>query len=352
MKALTGEEMVELLKKHGWYLLRISGSHYIMKKEGLPYNLSIPVHKGKTLKKGLQIFFLKRGGSDTQYLNRNYFYEGENKMQIIDLSLPLKGYGPEPDPPKIKYINHKKGALLLGLGALLCKGNSLVSHLKNFILYLSGTYRITTKDFPGKLGIALEEIKTDTHAGTHLDAPWHFGPTSEDKPAKTIGEIPLEWCYHDGVRLDLRHKKAGEVITVEEIKTAVEGINYRIKPNDIVLIMTGWDKFADSKQYLNHPGMSKEATLWLISQGIKIIGIDTFGFDRGWPVMFDDYIKTRDKKYLWPAHFVGREKEYCHIEKMANLDKIPQAYGFKVACFPINIEKAGAGWVRAVAIIG
>lgn len=62
MKTLTGEEMVELLKKHGWYLLRISGSHYIMKKEGLPYNLSIPVHKGKTLKKGLQIFFLKRGG--------------------------------------------------------------------------------------------------------------------------------------------------------------------------------------------------------------------------------------------------------------------------------------------------
>ncbi|MFH1562288.1 MAG: type II toxin-antitoxin system HicA family toxin [Nitrospirota bacterium] len=34
MKTLTGEEMVELLKKHGWYLLRISGSHYIMKKKG------------------------------------------------------------------------------------------------------------------------------------------------------------------------------------------------------------------------------------------------------------------------------------------------------------------------------
>jgi len=275
----------------------------------------------------------------------------EENMQIIDLSLPLKGYGSEPDPPKIKYINHKMGALLLGLGALFCKGDSLISHLKNLMLYLCGKYRISAKDFPDKLGIALEEIKTDTHAATHLDAPWHFGPASEGKPAKTIAEIPLEWCYNDGVRLDLRHKKAGEVITVEEIKTAVAGINYRIKPADIVLIMTGWDKFANSKQYLNHPGMSAEATLWLISQGVKIIGIDTFGFDRGWSAMFDDYIKTRSQKYLWPAHFVGRVKEYCHIEKMANLDKIPINYGFKVICFPINIEKAGAGWTRAVAII-
>lgn len=272
-------------------------------------------------------------------------------MEIIDLSLSLKSKGPEPDPPKIKYITHKTGALLLGLGALLCSGNSFIDHLRNFILYLAGKYRITAKDFPDKLGIALEEIKTDTHAGTHLDAPWHFGPLSAGKPAKTINEIPLRWCYSDGVVLDLRHKKAGEFITLDEIKEAVKKINYQIKPDDIVLIMTGWDKFIDSKEYLNHPGMSQEATLWLIEQGVKIIGIDTFGFDRGWSAMLDDYIKTRANKYLWPAHFVGREKEYCHLEKMANLDKIPKPYGFKIICFPINIEKAGAGWVRAVAIV-
>jgi len=270
---------------------------------------------------------------------------------MIDLSLPLKGKGPEPDPPKIKYISHKTGAFLLGLGALICKGNSLIDQLKNFTFYLSGRYRITAKDFPDKLGIALEEIKIDSHAGTHLDAPWHFGPTSEGKPAKRINEIPLKWCYSDGLVLDLRHKKPAEFITLEDIKQALKKINYQIKPDDIVLIMTGWDKFIDSKEYLNHPGMSAEATLWLIEQGVKIIGIDTFSFDRGWPAMFDDYIKTRENKYLWPAHFVGRKKEYCHLEKMANLDKIPQPFGFKIICFPINIDKAGAGWVRPVAIV-
>jgi hypothetical protein len=48
---------------------------------------------------------------------------------------------------------------------------------------------------------------------------------------------------------------------------------------------------------------------------------------------------------------VGRKKEYCHIEKMANLDKVPKPFGFKVACFPVKISKAGAGWCRAVAIL-
>jgi len=75
------------------------------------------------------------------------------------------------------------------------------------------------------------------------------------------------------------------------------------------------------------------------------------GFDRPFKYMIKDYLKTKDKRYLWPAHLVGREKEYCHIEKLVNLDKIPIPYGFKIACFPINIKGASAGWVRAVAII-
>lgn len=39
------------------------------------------------------------------------------------------------------------------------------------------------------------------------------------------------------------------------------------------------------------------------------------------------------------------------MEKLANLDKIPVSCGFKVACFPVKIEAASAGWVRPVAIV-
>ena len=37
-------------------------------------------------------------------------------------------------------------------------------------------------------------------------------------------------------------------------------------------------------------------------------------------------------------HFAGIDIGYCHMEKMANLDKIGQPSGFKVACFPIKIK--------------
>lgn len=41
---------------------------------------------------------------------------------------------------------------------------------------------------------AVERLCTGTHDTTHLHAPWHFGPESEGKPAKTIDQVALEWC--------------------------------------------------------------------------------------------------------------------------------------------------------------
>jgi kynurenine formamidase len=96
--------------------------------------------------------------------------------------------------------------------------------------------------------------------------------------------------------------------------------------------------------------MSWEAIAYIVNLGVKIIGIDTFNFDRPVPAMIGDFLRTKDNSYLWPAHFYGREKEYCHIERLANLGKIPQPYGFKVACFPIKIKETGAAWARVVAI--
>jgi len=63
-------------------------------------------------------------------------------------------------------------------------------------------------DLRGGKYCALERACLTTHDTSHLDAPWHYAPTSEGKPAKKIDEIPLEWCYGDGVVLDFHHKKA------------------------------------------------------------------------------------------------------------------------------------------------
>lgn len=250
-------------------------------------------------------------------------------MKIIDLSCTLENFAYEPWPPKITYWDHREGARQLG-----------------------GPLGIGPDDFPDGIGLAWEELTVITHAGTHLDAPWHFGSTSSGKKARTIDEIPLEWCFSDGVVLDVKHKKTGEAITLEDTKEALAKIGYTLKPFDIVMFMTGADKYLEDPRYTSmHPGVSAEATGWLIDQGIKIMGTDGYGFDKPFPVMGQEFKEGAGSKALWPAHFVSREKEYLHIEKLANLDKLPKPFGFKVAVFPIKIAKASASWVRAVAIL-
>ncbi len=80
-------------------------------------------------------------------------------------------------------------------------------------------------------------------------------------------------------------------------------------------------------------------------RGVKIIGVDMWGFD-----LPPRYRPEAEKPFYWEAHYTGREREYCHIEKLNNLDKLPP-HGFKVAAFPIKIDKGDAAWVRAVAML-
>jgi kynurenine formamidase len=266
-------------------------------------------------------------------------------MKIIDLSLPIDDSVSETHPVQITRWEHRSGGDRLGWFWARSQG------IKGIIKRITGKERITRDSFKDGLFLSLEWVRATVHSGTHLDAPYHFGPLSEGKEAKKIEDIPLEWCYSDGVVLDCSDKGGGEVITEEDIKKAIDKIKYKIKPFDIVLIRTGADRFWGTKLYFSRfPAMSWEAIAYIVNLGVKIIGIDTFNFDRPVPAMIGDFLRTKDNSYLWPAHFYGREKEYCHIERLANLGKIPQPYGFKVACFPIKIKETGAAWARVVAI--
>jgi kynurenine formamidase len=212
-------------------------------------------------------------------------------------------------------------------------------------------YGLEPKDFPEGMYCAIETLTLTTHDTTHMDAPWHYYPTSEGKPARTIDQVPLEWCYSDGVVLDFHHKKKGEGITPSELEEALKKIGYQLKPFDIVLIRTDiYKHYGDPGYQYMHAGMTREATLWLIEHGIKVMGIDAWGWDRPHDVTVTE-LKAGRKERFWESHLLGKEKEYCHIERMANLDKLPRPFGFKVATFPIKIEGASGAWVRAVAIM-
>ncbi|RMF91243.1 MAG: cyclase family protein [Nitrospinota bacterium] len=252
----------------------------------------------------------------------------ERSFRIIDLSVPLRNHAFESAPAEITYFTHRDTARRW-----------------------ARIWGIDPDVLPDGLGAANERIQLTPHSGTHVDSPYHYTPVSAGKPARTIDQVPLEWCYGDGVVLDMTHKKAGEGISAAEVQAALHKIGYTLKPFDIVLIRTDTDKRYDKPDYMEaQPGMTREATLWLLDQGIKVIGIDAWGLDRPFSVMVQD-LKAGHVTAFWEAHYVGREREYLQIEKLANLDQLPYPFGFKVACFPVKIERASGGWCRAVAII-
>jgi kynurenine formamidase len=265
-----------------------------------------------------------------------------NKVRLVDLSVEIKeGIGETPpaekmDPKlieilsaKIIYEDHRVGT-------------------QHMLRVFQG---ITQEDLPEGLGWSGELLSLASHSGTHMDAPYHYHPTSEGKRAKTIDEVPLEWCYANGVVLNMTHKKTGELIHSVDIREALKKIDYELKPLDIVLVRTDTDKLWDTMRYwTDQPGMSREGTIWLVDHGVKVMGIDAPGWDRPFPYQAAEFLKTKDRSLIWEGHFAGIEREYFQMEKLANLDQLPP-FGFKVSCFPIKILKAGAAWVRPVAII-
>ena len=127
------------------------------------------------------------------------------KKRFVDLSISIEPDLPSDPPmmiPEIRYVDHSEGA----------------EQMKDFFP------GVTTEQLPGGLGWALEYITLTTHSGTHLDAPYHYHPTMNNgEPSLTIDEIPLEWCFNDGVVLDFRRKGNGERISVDDLKNAIDG---------------------------------------------------------------------------------------------------------------------------------
>jgi kynurenine formamidase len=254
-------------------------------------------------------------------------------MRIIDLSVALKS-GIASDPPsmlpEIAYRDHAEGA-------------------KEFAAMFPG---LKPEQLPDGQGPAIERVTITTHNGTHLDAPWHFHSTMDrGKPALKIDEVPLEWFFNDGVKLDFRAKPDGYVCTADDVKRELERIGCQLKPLDIVLVNTAAAAAYGSPNFIDTGcGMGRAATLYLLEQGVRVTGIDGWSWDAPFSFTRKRFAETGDASIIWEGHKAGREIGYCHMEKLTNLDKLP-AFGFKVCCFPVKIAAASAGWTRCVAML-
>jgi kynurenine formamidase len=252
---------------------------------------------------------------------------------IIDISMPLDNETVVDPPimrPQIKYVSNKENA------EVMC---SMFPGLR-------------TSDLPGGEGWAWEVITLTTHNGTHMDAPYHFHSVDKQgKPMMTIDEAPLDWFFRPGVKLDFRNLPDGHVVTAAEVEAELKRIGHTLKPLDIVLVNTRTSEMLGTDRYMSTGiGMGREATLYLTERGVRVVGIDAWGWDAPFVHTAKRFAETRDPSIIWEGHYAGIDIPYCQMEKLYNLEKLP-ATGFTVACFPCKIKAASGGWVRAVAML-
>ena len=211
---------------------------------------------------------------------------------------------------------------------------------------------VAAEQFPGGEGFAAaESVTLSTHNGTHLDAPWHYHPTMNNgERAITIDEVPLDWCFRPGVKLDFRHFADGYVVTADDVAAELARIGHDLQPLDIVLINTAAGAALGDPRFVDIGcGMGYEATMYLTSRGVRVTGTDAWSWDAPFSYTAKRVTESGDTSLIWEGHKAGREIGYCHLEKLHNLEALPP-FGFTVCCFPHKVKAGSAGWTRAVAI--
>jgi kynurenine formamidase len=253
--------------------------------------------------------------------------------KLIDISVALQA-GIRSDPPfmlpEITYLDHK-------------------DTLPSLLACFPG---LTAADLPDGEAWALERVAFTTHNGTHLDAPWHYASTmNRGERAATIDEVPLDWCFQPGVKLDFRHFDDGYVVTPADIESELARIGHELRPLEIVLMNTAAGARYGADDYIDRGcGCGRAGTLWLLERGVRVTGTDGWSWDAPFSKTAQAYARTGDAGLIWEGHKAGREIGYCHLEKLANLGDLP-ATGFQVCCFPVKVKGGSAGWTRAVAIL-
>jgi len=174
------------------------------------------------------------------------------------------------------------------------------------------------------------------HGPTHIDSVSHM---SRDPESPSVDEIPLSHCVTPAICLDVSDVERQTQFGPEKIRSELDRWELEIRPGDTVLFYTAhYDGYYGTPEYATHqPGLTREATEFIIDQGAVNFGVDCTSPDM-W----------LDKHY--PCHRVCREREVTHIENLCNLDQVV-GRRFTFIALPLRIRKGTGSPVRAIAVV-
>lgn len=156
------------------------------------------------------------------------------------------------------------------------------------------------------------QITANMHIGTHIDGPAHLLETST-----LLSRFPASHFIRPGILIDARGKNIDAPLLE----------NIVIKPDDIVLVLTGHSKkFGTPEYFTDHPIITPEFAQALIARKINMIGIDLPSPD----------------KHPFTIHKMLLERNILIIENLTNLENLVEIPHFTIAALPLKIEADSA----------
>jgi arylformamidase len=183
-------------------------------------------------------------------------------------------------------------------------------------------HRIDRIPVPDPISLRITHLKLATHMGTHIDAAAHFIPNG-----KVIDQYPISQFTGEGVVVDVR--RAGAVpIDVADL----EGKAPEIHHGDIVFLYTGYaEKFGvENIHETGHPYLTVEAAQWLVSRGVKLLGMDVFTPDA--PDGF------RPEGFDWPVHQSLLGNDTLIVENLGPGLAAVAGRRVEIVCVPFHIH--------------
>ncbi|HHW44317.1 MAG TPA: cyclase family protein [Desulfotomaculum sp.] len=224
-------------------------------------------------------------------------------MRIVDLTVELAdGTQSFPTHPKVTVID-------------------FVTHS-----FSAPRYKLPCRGYASKL------VMLSDHAGTHLDAPFHF---YEDGP--TINQVDLSTTFGEAVLLDVSSKQADMPVSADMLEKAAAGSDVKIKPGDIVLLHI-WPGEWNGPGFHHCKALDESAANWLAGKKIKALGLDLANADV-------------NENMQRPVHLKLLGQGIGIIENLTNLWEI-RAKRFHFFAVPLKIAGLSGSPVRAFAIEG
>lgn len=150
-----------------------------------------------------------------------------------------------------------------------------------------------------------------SHAGTHIDAPYHMV-----EGGRGLGQMPVEAFIGRGCYIRI----ADKTFDVRDLEQA------NIQAGDIVLFHTGMGELYDNDSYLtDYPAIPEDVARYLVEKKVKMVGVDMCSVDHE----------------VFAAHRTLLGGEVLIIENLTNLEQLA-GKEFTVYALPINLQTDGA----------